>query len=185
MSPKVWESAAPPTHIWERYPKKMFFFYTFLKWKMVSWQLSRNWRYRVPQPILCSSSQLENLTNVDPTPSHCVLSTLVVWVGALLQKCQNVKLALKVVSLFLVGNPEIFKVCDLFELFELCELCELLLVNIKVEKHRYKDISMQCRLEQRSKGTRVDWHPFGSDTAPRHIWLGHKPYGLFKSKYQV
>ena len=23
----VWESATPPTHIWERYPKKMFFLY--------------------------------------------------------------------------------------------------------------------------------------------------------------
>ena len=25
----VWESATPPTHIWERYPKKKVFFYTF------------------------------------------------------------------------------------------------------------------------------------------------------------
>ena len=30
MSPKVWESAAPPTHIWKRYPqKKRFFFGSF------------------------------------------------------------------------------------------------------------------------------------------------------------
>ena len=33
------------------------------------------------------------------------------------QTKQNVKLALKVVSVFLVGNPQIFKVCDPFELF--------------------------------------------------------------------
>ena len=25
MSPKVWEYAAPPTHIWEKYPKKNVF----------------------------------------------------------------------------------------------------------------------------------------------------------------
>ena len=27
----VWESATPPTHIWEKYPKKKRFFYTFPK----------------------------------------------------------------------------------------------------------------------------------------------------------
>ena len=46
---------------------------------MMSWQLSRNWRYWVSQPTLRGSSQLENLTNVDPNPSHCMLIPLVVW----------------------------------------------------------------------------------------------------------
>ena len=30
----VWESATPPTHIWERYPKKTVFFYTFPNWEI-------------------------------------------------------------------------------------------------------------------------------------------------------